>query len=233
MTAVDQKIGPAGVFERMSRRFRAGRDVQLKALVEQAVARRDGHGPFRILDLGGRFDYWTRVGLDFLDRHDIEVTCVNYSPEEMNANISASPRLTAVVGDACNMAQLQDNSYDMVHSNSVIEHVGLFHKMREFADETRRLAPAYYVQTPYFWFPIDPHFPRVPGFHWLPLSWRRKLIGRFRVGWSGPARDMDHAMRIVESSFLLDRSQFRALFPDARHRFEWLLLPKSMIAERI
>jgi hypothetical protein len=104
--------------------------------------------------------------------------------------------------------------------------------MRAFANETRRLAPAYYAQTPYFWFPLDPHFPRVPLFHWMPVSWRCKLLSRFRIGWAQPTRDMDRAMAMVQSSVLLDRSQFKALFPDARHRFEWLILPKSMIAER-
>lgn len=228
-----QGVSGATFFDQLSHWFRSGRDVQLRQLIEQAIERRAAPGPFRILDLGGRFDYWLRVGLDFLETHDIHVLCVNYSAEEMSANVAVSPRLAARVGDARNLSDMGDNSFDMVHSNSVMEHVGLFADMRAFANETRRLAPCYYAQTPYFWFPIDPHFPRVPFFHWLPISWRRKLVSRVRIGRAGPARNMDDAMQIVQSSVLLDRSQYRALFPDARHRFEWLLLPKSMIAERM
>ena len=37
--------------------------------------------------------------------------------------------------------------------------------MRAFAAETKRLADNYYIQTPYFWFPIDPHYYRIPLFH--------------------------------------------------------------------
>ena len=127
-----------------------------------------------------------------------------------------------------------DNSYQLVHSNSVVEHVGRFSSMRAFANEARRLAPAYYVQTPYFWFPIDPHWPRMPFFHWMPLSWRQKLLRRFSLGWGGKCRDIDHAMHDLEGTVLLDWSQMRALFPDGRLRVERFFgLPKSMIAERV
>jgi hypothetical protein len=216
----------------LSARFRGRRDEALRAMIAR-LADAKGEGPFRILDLGGRFDYWERLGLDFLDAHDATVLCVNYSVEEMNANRFVSPRLTAVVGNACDMAGHEDRSFDLVHSNSVIEHVGRFADMMAFARETRRLAPAYYVQTPYAGFPIDPHWPRMPFFHWLPWWWRAKILKRWKIGWGRPSGDVAHAMRDLESAVLLDRSQFRYLFPDARHRFEWLfVLPKSMIAER-
>lgn len=218
----------------LSAGFRGRRDVALKAfIVRLAAARAPQAGPFRIVDLGGRWDYWARIGHDFLDAHDIHVLCVNYSQEEARANTGRHPRLAAETGDARAMKGYADGAFDLVHSNSVIEHVGRFVDMRAFAEETRRLAPAYYVQTPYFWFPVDPHFPRVPLFHWLPLSLRLKLVRRFKVGWSRPVADVDHAMRNVESSVLLDTTQMRALFPDGRLRYERIaLLPKSIIVER-
>ncbi|WP_448585556.1 methyltransferase domain-containing protein [Thermaurantiacus sp.] len=220
-------------FERgLSAYFRRRRDAGLRAMIVR-LAKTKGSGPFRILDLGGRFDYWERVGLDFLEEQDVTVLCVNHSVEEMNANRFVSPRLSATVGNACDMRDHADGSFDLVHSNSVIEHVGRFADMLAFARETRRLAPAYYVQTPYAGFPIDPHWPRMPFFHWLPWWWRAKILRRFKIGWGRPTGDIAHAMRDLESAVLLDRSQFRYLFPDARHRFEWFLfLPKSMIAER-
>jgi len=215
----------------LSTRFRKARDKLLRAFILE----RRAHvaGPFRILDLGGTADYWRRVGFDFLEAHDIDVTCVNHIATEFGASEAEAVRLRCIVGDACDMVGHGDNSFDFVHSNSVIEHVGRWPQMRAFANEVRRLAPAYYVQTPYFWFPIDPHFYRVPLFHWLPESLRLKLLQRFKIGWSPATRDVDRAMSMVMDVVLLDRQQFAALFPDAEIIAERLaLLPKSLIALR-
>ena len=215
----------------LSTKFRARRDVLLRDFIVQR--RSVVSGPFRILDLGGTADYWRRVGFDWLETHDIDITCVNHIATEFGASEREAVRLRCIVADARAMTEHADLSFDFVHSNSVIEHVGRWPDMRAFANECRRLAPAYYVQTPYFWFPVDPHFYRVPLFHWLPESLRLKLLRRIKVGWSAPQRDIDRAMSLVESSILLDHSQFADLYPDAEIRFERIaLLPKSLIAMR-
>ena len=215
----------------LSTQFRARRDRLLRDFIER---RRSGRaGTFRILDLGGTADYWRRVGFDWLEAQDVDVTCVNHIATEFGASEAEAKRLRCIVGDACDMVGHADNSWDLVHSNSVIEHVGRWPDMRRFASEVRRLAPAYYVQTPYFWFPVDPHFYRMPFYHWLPESMRLKAQRRFRLGWAPAQPEVDDGMRHVESNVLLDREQFRALFPDAEHRFERVaMLPKSMIALR-
>lgn len=216
--------------KRLSDRFRGARDVDLRNFI--LAERSRIQGTFRILDVGGRADYWARVGFDFLDHHDIDILCINYTETELYASNDKHARLTARVGDA-RALDFPDNNFHFVHSNSVVEHVGNFADKRAFANEVRRLAPAYYVQTPYYWFPIDPHWPRFPLFHWLPLSWRQKLLRRYGLGWGGPCRDIDHAMRDLEGTVLLDWSMMETLFPDSRLRPErFLLLPKSIIAER-
>ncbi len=213
----------------LSARFRARRSVALKALIRRLSAGKDG--PFRILDLGGRPEYWTAVGPGFLDEVDARIDCANLHPEELNERIGTD-RVTTIVGNACAM-QLPDDSYDFVHSNSVIEHVGRFADMAAFAREVSRLAPAYYVQTPYFWFPIDPHFYRVPALHWMPAPMQIALLRRFRLGYSAPVKDVGVTTERVESRSILNGAQFRHLFPDAEHRFERFAgLPKSMIATR-
>lgn len=214
----------------LSARFRAARDVRLRALI--VAERQRVRGPFRILDLGGRADYWARVGPAFLEAQDVEILCVNYTEAELYAGTGLGPRLKTALGDARALGYA-DGSFDLVHSNSVIEHVGGVADKRAFAGEVRRLAPAYYVQTPYFWFPIDPHWPRMPMFHWMPMSWRWRLLCRWKLGFAGPHRDMDHALGDLEATVLLDRAQMQGLFPDAVLRAERLLgLPKSLIAER-
>jgi hypothetical protein len=189
---------------------------------------------FNIIDLGGTYKYWERVGFDFLESANINITCVNHIKSELSESDPENERITFVVSDACNLNLYKDNSFDFVHSNSVIEHVGRWSEMRAFAKEAHRLAPAYYIQTPYFWFPIDPHFHNVPFFHWMPESLRLKILRRMRVGWSPPIPALDDAMAAVESAVILDARQFRSLFPDAKISFErFALFPKSMVAIRI
>lgn len=216
----------------LSARFRDARNTELRAFISRLKASRSADGPFRIADLGGTFAYWKKVGLDFLERNDIVVTCINSVESELG-KAAAGDRLRAETGNACDLNGYADNSFDLVHSNSVIEHVGRFPEMLAFAHEVRRLAPAYYVQTPYAGFPIDPHSPRLPFYHWLPESLRLKAQRCLKVGWSPPVKDVAHAMRHLDNVVLLERARFHYLFPDAHHRFErLLLLPKSMIAER-
>lgn len=213
----------------LSSKFRAKRNVALKTLLRRVGAR--SPGPFRILDLGGRPEYWTAIGIPFLDEIDARIDCANLHSGELDGRIETD-RVRTIVANACAM-DAPDNSYDFVHSNSVIEHVGRFADMIAFAREVSRLAPSYYVQTPYYWFPVDPHFYRIPAFHWLPVPLQVALLRRFRLGHSDPVRDIGITTERVESRAILSAGQFRYLFPDAEHRFEKIAgLPKSMIAVR-
>lgn len=217
----------------LSTRFRKRRDVLLREFIRQQRANRHTNvGPMQILDIGGTADYWRRVGFEFIESNNLHITCTNITATEFGPLPELKARFDFHVGDARNLP-FADNAFDLVHSNSVVEHVGRFGDMVAYAHEVRRLAPAYYIQTPYYWFPIDPHFYRVPFFHWLPEAVRLRLVRRFKIGWAGPVTDVAHGMRIVESAVLLDCLRFSAIFPDADHRFERLFgLPKSLLALR-
>ena len=86
--------------------------------------------------------------------------------------------------------------------------------MTRMAHNVRRLAPIYFVQTPNFWFPYEPHF-RFPCFHWLPEQVRAELLLRLNLGFGGRRKTYDAAMRGVQSAALLSSRQLRELFPDA------------------
>jgi hypothetical protein len=215
----------------LSTKFRLRRDRLLREFIE--YRREKYSGQFRIIDLGGTTDYWHRVGVEWIEKLDIKITCVNFISDQFGTFEGRFSFLNCIEGDACDLSHYPDNGFDLVHSNSVIEHVGRWPEMRRFANEVRRLAPAYYVQTPYFWFPFDPHFYRMPFYHWMPEPLRLKAQRRFKLGWADAEPQVDDAMRLVMSSTILDSIQFRALFPDAELRYERLAaLPKSMIAIR-
>ncbi len=185
-----------------------------------------GKSDIHILDIGGTYGYWKALEPMWRDR-PLRFTLINLKAETVD-----DPRFVSLAGDACSMPQFDDDSFDLVHSNSVIEHVGRWQQMKKMAAEVRRLAPAYYLQTPAFGFPIEPHF-RAPLFHWLPDSIRIGLIMRFSIGFYPRAKTLDEAMSYFEDAILLDRRRMEALFPDARLVKErYLGLTKSFVVIR-
>lgn len=209
----------------LSARFRRARAARVVALIEKTFAER---GQCRIADLGGEPTYWNILfDRAFLERNRVHISLFNPQPFTVE-----DPLFTAVVGDACDLHEHADNSFDLVHSNSVVEHVGDWVRMEAFALECRRLAPRYYVQTPYFWFPIEPHF-SAPFFHWRSEQARARRLMKGPLGFSQKAPDIGAAMRDVQHARLLDKAQFRFLYPDARHVDETFVgLTKSLIAIR-
>jgi hypothetical protein len=209
----------------LANRMRRARTRHVVTLIEEAFAKTGG---CRILDLGGRADYWEMFDRGFLEASKVHITLVN-NAESFDLD---DPMFAAIDGDACALEQFADNAFDLVHSNSVVEHVGDWPRMEAFAREARRLAPRYYVQTPYYWFPIEPHF-STPFFHWRSEQSRAKALMKRRHGFIKQAEDVGEAMREVQDARLLDKAQFRFLFPDARHVDERFAgLTKSLIAIR-
>jgi SAM-dependent methyltransferase len=175
--------------------FRRRRSAHLAEL----LARIDG--PLRILDVGGEAVFWEHIPL----RDDAEIVILNLGSEEQHAG-----RFTFVAGDARNL-RYADREFDVVVSNSVIEHVD---DQAAMAREIRRVGKRYYVQTPNRRFVSDPHF-LVPLYHLLPRSWRVALLQRFTIGWLQRARSRREAEETVDSIRLLTAAELRALFPEA------------------
>ncbi len=187
-------------------------------------------GKVSILDVGGREAYWKAIPEEFFEKHAVKITILNL-PCDLVGNESRF--FTYSTGDACDMSEYPDNCYDIVHSNSVIEHVGNWEKIKAFSRETRRLAPNLFVQTPYYWFPIEPHFVKF-AHHWLPKSWRVFMWMNFKMGERGKAKDIDEAMgKFDDEPYLLDYKMFSFLFPDCKIiKEKYLFLTKSMVAFR-
>jgi len=207
-------------------RFRRRRFRRVARLVDEILSHR---ATCRILDLGGSLQDW-KVGADYLRtvRDRLEITLVNLDP----ATVADAALFRAVTGDACDLRAMPGGASDLVHSNSVIEHVGSWAQMKRMAGEVRRLAPRYFVQTPSSWFPLEPHYASI-GFHWLPQSVQVWRMLRGRHGFVERVPDVDAATTAVQGTTLLDERQFRYLFPDARMEHETFLgLTKLLIAVR-
>jgi SAM-dependent methyltransferase len=106
-----------------------------------------------------------------------------------------------VRADASEGLPFADAEFDLAYCSSVIEHVPRARR-GAFAAELQRVARGWFVQTPAFSFPIEPHS-LLPAAHWLP-----PLIRRFywRLGASGSWEEIS----------LLRRAELEALFGAAR-----------------
>lgn len=216
--------------------FRRRRAALIMELIRASNSR---FNKVTILDIGGRQSYWNIFPEKFLEENNVEITLVNYS-SELTDEIDHSEQLASnrgrfkhIIADGCDMSQYDSMSYNLVHCNSVIEHVGNWERMSRLSSEIKRLAPAYYVQTPNFWFPIEPHF-LTPAFHWLPEPIRIWLIQRVSLGHMSRQKNISDAVNVIESVRLLNSSMFFSLFKEAKYKHEWFMgLPKSLIAYKM
>ena len=202
---------------------------RIKPLIEMIESVHAQKGRVSVIDVGGTARYWKIVPRDLLQRCKVTITIVNLPGSQPPADHDV---FKYVAADGCDLNGFADQSFDIAHSNSVIEHVGDWSRMKAFAAEIRRLARQYFVQTPNYWFPVEPHG-MVAFFHWFPRPLRVWLLLHFKVGNWGRSDSVDSAMLVVESARLLNRSMIEALFPDSLVLVERvLLLPKSFIAVR-
>lgn len=174
-----------------------------------------------VIDLGGTADAWLRSPVRPASLH-----IINLEPEA--AEVPAWMRIDQA--DACNLpAQIRNGHYDLVFSNSVMEHVGGHSQRQRFADMVHTLAARHWVQTPYRYFPIEPHW-LFPGFQSLPLSARAKISRHWPLVHT-PASNREESIRQAMSVELLSRTEMAIYFPDSTIGNERILgIIKSLIA---
>ncbi len=180
-------------------------------------------GHVEILDIGGTQGFWNLMNSG--DIGDARITLLNIEEQQV-----VSSQFVSAVGDARNMPRFGTKSFDVVFSNSVIEHVGTYDDQRRMANEVMRVGKRYFVQTPNKRFPLEPHF-LFPWFQYLPAAVRAQMVYRFDVGWYKRIPDLDAARAEVDSVRLLTREKFAALFPEATFYTERIGgLAKSFVA---
>ena len=172
----------------------------------------------RILDVGGSRHIWTLLPV---------------RPKVVLLNLSAYDEggdgFTNVLGDAIQLP-FKDHAFDLVFSNSLIEHLYTFDQQRQFADECRRVAARYYVQAPNQHFPVEPHL-LTPFIHWLPKWARVRLMRNFTVHGLVTRPSREDCQQFVNEVRLLTRRDLRCLFPEAEIWCERVLgVPKSFMA---
>ena len=174
-----------------------------------------------VIDLGGRVGMWLRAP---------------YRPAAVHiVNLQAAPAempgwMRVEVGDACALSsETAGTKYDLVFSNSVLEHVGGHAQRARFADNVHALSTRHWIQTPYRYFPIEPHW-LFPGFQFLPLGARAEISRKWPLVHFPPASREENVRRVMEVE-LLSRTEMQTYFPDSTLLPEKSMgLTKSLIA---
>jgi hypothetical protein len=179
----------------------------------------------KILDVGG--NPWVWLIAAELGMPQPYVTILNIYGEDR----PLPPRMRWVIGDGCHLP-FENQEFDVVFSNSVIEHLGNHDSQLLFAREIERVGREYWVQTPDPRFFFEPHY-LTPFVHWLPVRQRRK-VARYGTMWGliEQPNKAEIEERIQEIR-LISPKEFKGMFPDAEFIHERFMgWPKSMIAKR-
>ncbi len=141
----------------------------------------------RVLDVG-----CGRAGLRALEP-ELDITGVDIAPNQGYPG-------PFVQADAAEGLPFAANEFELVYCSSVIEHVPP-ERREAFAAELRRVGRGWYVQTPAWSFPIEPHA-LLPLAHWLPARLRRPY---WSLGAAGKWEEIE----------LLRREEIESLFGPA------------------
>lgn len=181
--------------------------------------------PLRILDVGGTEQYWINHG--FHNDKGYHITLLNLEKSEVKHN-----NFTSIAGTATDLSQFSDKSFDLVHSNSVIEHLYNFDNQKLMASEVMRVGKYYYIQTPNRYFPVEPHY-LFPFFQFLPKS-----VGLFILTKTKLSRmkkwNYTRASQYINEIRLMDKKEMLGLFNGCRLQSEKVAgLNKSFTAHNL
>jgi len=190
------------------------------------LIQKEDRATINILDIGGTETYWDNFPFgEFNDIHfRISLINLNYHDSDLGMkNLYDNLSIERLIGSACHLEDIKDKEWDIVHSNSVIEHVGGWVQIQAMASELQRVGRYYFVQTPNYWFFIEPHF-FLPFFQFLPRPIGVWLLMRIK------GCTLNQALLAEDDKRLLTKKEMMLLFPDGEILIERFIgLPKSIM----
>lgn len=182
------------------------------------------HKPLKILDLGGSDYYWQ--SLNFTDNENYKIEILNIE----NQNTENFKNISFLKKDVRDLSFIKDKEYDLIYSNSLIEHLNNFDEQKKLAKEIQRTGKKYFIQTPNYYFPVEPHF-LFPFFQFLSVDMKTKLISNFNLGWFEKQTDIVKARELANSIKLLKEKELKEIFPGCKiYKEKYFSLNKSFIA---
>ena len=162
-------------------------------------------GDLSVIDLGGRPETWLHLSV-----RPRRVCVVNLERSQQDT----PAWLTVEHADACDLDErIVERGFDLVFSKAVLEHLGGHARRLAFAATVSRLARRHWIQTPYRYFPVEPHW-LFPLFAQLPIAARVWITQRWPLVHTRPA-NREQALWDVFDVELVGRTEMHNYFPDS------------------
>tara|TARA_B100000963_G_scaffold169373_1_gene147272 strand:- start:12328 stop:12984 length:657 start_codon:yes stop_codon:yes gene_type:complete len=163
--------------------------------------------PISILDLGGKVKFWENRNLS--GNPNFLITIINLESEK-----SGYPNIETKVGNILELKSFKKKSFDIVFSNSVIEHLYNFENQKKIASEILRIGKKHIIQTPNKYFFIEPHY-IFPFFQYLPSKIQYKILTKTKLSrlrkW-----DKKFARQYLKEIRLLTLNELKEIFPGSK-----------------
>jgi hypothetical protein len=172
----------------------------------------------RVLDVGASGEVFLRYTFEDVYPYPDRITAGGDDLREVLSARQYYPQPSYAAFDGCRLP-FPDKSFDLVFSNAVIEHVP--GRQKQFADEVTRVGRSWFVTTPNYWYPFEPHY-HLPFIQFLP-RWLQREYNRL-LGTHIPKGQ-------VQDVALLSAGQLQRLFPTSHIvRVRVTFWPETLVA---
>jgi hypothetical protein len=221
------------LLSRLRQYTRGNRNKRFRAFVDELRPAEPGR-LIKVIDLGGTVPFWQAWNITAQDK--LHLTLVNDHVADAENDVeSQTPFIVNRRADVLTLTKDDFRSFDLIFSNSMIEHLSSRHAQGELAGRIGSSGVPYFIQVPNKYAPVDPHIPRpyLPFFGAYPKPVQARIITLKSFGGDGrkPA-----SLEEAYESFLnyynpLGIRDMRELFPGAKVEFERAFgAPMSILA---
>jgi len=204
MLGIKKLLASSDQEDSLGMQFREKRFRYFEDKIRSAFAGKD---QISILDVGGTQKYWEDKKI--VKELNLHITILNLEKIPVT-----SDHFESVAGDATNLSEYADNSFDLVFSNSVIEHLYTWENQQKMAAEIRRVGKKYFVQTPNKYFIIEPHY-ALPLFNFIPKKLAYLILTKTKLSRFEKWEPND-AQQYLDEIRLLTLKEMKFLFPDGK-----------------
>ncbi len=152
----------------------------------------------------------------FINYYDFKSRLTCLSNQELTLVKKKFPEISTILGDGRNM-NIRDDTFDIVHSNATLEHVGDFNNQIKFVKECIRVSKKFvFIQTPNKNYPLEFHT-KIPFIHYLPCKIYKKILRALGFDFFADVNNLNllTKKKVVEIMNILNVRNFEII----EHRF--------------